>query len=124
MSISSKDKADLKAVHLDLALAFVHRWPDLFRVDFAAWLSANWTIWRAFRREADRVYARGRSHYSARTIIHWLRHETVLREAAGSEFKVNNNFTPDMARLYLCFYPERTGFFELRRPDGSAQRAA
>lgn len=106
-----------------IALQFVARWPDRFRADFSAWLSANWAIWLAFRAQADRVYASGRRHYSARTIVEWLRHETALRES-GVTFKLDGNMVPDMARLYLCFHPERAGFFELRRPDGSQQRAA
>jgi hypothetical protein len=111
---------DPKAV----ALAFIERWPSMFRPEFRAWLEANWTIWLAFKQEADRIWARGRRHYAARTIIEWLRHETALQEQPVAEFKINGNFVPDLARLYLVFHPERDGFFELRHHHESEARAA
>lgn len=106
-----------------VAKAYVYRWPEQFRSDFAGWLVQNWPIWKAFEREASRIYARGRSRYAARTIIEWLRHETALREV-GSEFKINDHYTPDLARLWLCHYPERAGFFEVRHHRNSMARAA
>ena len=83
----------------------------------------NWHIWLAFSREANRIYATGRRRYAARTIIEWLRHETALRER-NSEFKINDHFTPDLARLWLVFHPERAGFFETRHHANSMARAA
>lgn len=111
---------DPKAV----ALAFVARWPMKFRPDFAEWLESNWHLWVAFQREADRVYSHGRRHYSARTIVEWMRHETALAETAPADFKINGNYVPDFSRLYLSFYPEREGFFELRHIAESEARAA
>lgn len=95
------------------ATLFVESRPDLFRSEFKDWLLVNWHIWEGFKREANRVWDRHRDHYSARTIVHWLRHETALSEAGG-EFKVNNNYSPDLGRLWECFYPQRIGFFEKR----------
>lgn len=111
---------DPKAV----ALAFVARWPMKFRPDFGAWLELNWMLWLVFEKEANRVWNRGRRHYAARTIIEWLRHETALQEGPPSEFKINGNYVPDLARLYLVFHPERDGFFELRHIGDSEARAA
>lgn len=107
----------------DRAFAFLARWPHQFRTDFAEWLDANWHIWLAFSREANRIYATGRKRYAARTIIEWLRHETAIREASA-EFKINDHFTPDLARLWLAFHPERAGFFETRHLANSLARAA
>lgn len=84
-----------------------------FRPDFPAWLEANLSLWERFEDQANAVYGRGRRHYSARTIIEWMRHETSAREIDG-EFKINGNFVPDLARLYGLMYPERAGFFEMR----------
>lgn len=86
-----------------------------FRPDFLEWLEANFPIWERFEAEANRVYDNGRKHYSARTIIEWLRHETSAREVGG-EFKINGNFVPDLARLYSFMYPERD-IFETRGRD-------
>ena len=95
---------------------------DLFRDGFRAWLRDNRHIWLAFEREANRAWARGRRHYSARTIIEFLRHETALADN-GADFKINGNNVPDLARLYRLRHPERAGLFETRRLAGS-ERAA
>jgi len=93
-----------------------------FRNDFASWLAANPAIWDRFCAEADKVWSRGHRHWSARTIIEYLRHETALAEVGG-EFKVNNNYAPDMARLYADTFPDRAGLFETRLQH-NARRAA
>ena len=101
----------------DFVMAMVlKQTPWHFRAEFPKWLSENWGIWQRFEREASKVYAMGRPHYSARTLIEFLRHETNVREQE-SEFKVNNNIAPDLARLYVTLYPERTGFFDLRSSE-------
>lgn len=93
-----------------------------FRADFPDWLADNAHVWLAFEREADRVWSRGRRHYSARTIVEVLRHESALAEVGG-EWKINNNTAPDLARLYLLRNPSRAGFFEFRQMPGSARAA-
>ena len=88
---------------------------DHFRRDFLGWLSANYSVWLAFEREADRVWDRGRRHYSARTIGEYLRHESALRETQNEHgWKLSDWWWPDLARLYMLLHPERTGFFETR----------
>lgn len=94
-----------------------------FRPGFIAWLGDNLHVWIAFKREADRIWNRGRRHYSARTIIHYLRHETALQSNDDDDWKINNNVSPDLARLYLLLHPDRTDFFELRTQSNS-ERAA
>lgn len=106
----------------DEALAHVARLPLWFRDDFAGFLRSNWRVYLAFELEADKVWARGRRHYSARTIVEVLRHESALRET-GSEWKLNDWWTKDLARLWTAFHPERAGFFEFRNGQ-SAVRAA
>lgn len=96
--------------------------PDLFRKGFAAWLADNMHVWTAFEREADRVWSRGRRHYSARTIIEHLRHESALADN-DTAYKLNGNAVPDMARLYGLLHPDRAGLFETRVMPGS-ERAA
>ena len=96
--------------------------PELFRSGFAAWLADNLHVWRAFEREADRIWSRGRRHYSARTIVEVLRHESALAEVGG-EWKINGNVVPDLARLYGLAHPDRSGMFETRVMPG-AERVA
>lgn len=102
--------------------ALVRQHREQFLADFPAWLADNPHIFAAFSREADRVWSRGRRHYSARTIVEVLRHESALAEVGG-EWKINNNTAPDLARLYLLRNPSRAGFFEFRQMPGSARAA-
>lgn len=82
-----------------------------FRGDFPAWLEENGHVWRRFALEADKVRAR-RKHYSARTIVEVLRHESALSDS-DAHFKLNDHNTPDLARLYMLTH-DADGFFETR----------
>lgn len=106
----------------DPVLALVREHRDTFRPAFLMWIAENPHVWNAFEREANRIWRRGRRHYSARTILEVLRHESALAEICG-DFKLNNNAAPDLARLYRLRHPERAALFELRRMPGS-ERAA
>lgn len=97
--------------------------PYHFRPGFIEWLADNLHIWTRFEDQANAVYERGRRHYSARTIIHYLRHETMLREVSDADWKINNDISPDLARLYLILYPERGTFFELRESQQRREAA-
>ncbi|WP_331689550.1 hypothetical protein [Aquilutibacter rugosus] len=95
----------------------------LFTPAFTDWLIENWHVWQAFKRQADRVWNAGRRHYSARTIIEVMRHESLIADS-DAEFKINNKAAPDMARLYMVIYPDRHGFFEVRTQDSSERAKA
>jgi hypothetical protein len=89
--------------------------PSHFRKDFAEWLEKNSKIWDAFEAQANRIWDRGRTRYSARTIGEWLRHETAMREGPNEHgWKLNDHWWPDLGRLYMLAHPEREGFFERR----------
>lgn len=103
---------DLETVQRGVELVQAN--PDAFRPDFLQWLTWNPHIWTAFVAKADEVRARGRKHYSARTIVEVLRHESVLRESPLGQWKINDHAAPNLARLYILFRPEAYGFFELR----------
>lgn len=97
-----------------------------FSDGFQAWLIANWSIYLEFERQAHRVVAQKRKHYSARTIVEYIRHETLLAESGG-EFKINNNIVADLARLYGIRNPISVDLFEYRvtsthkKPFGSGK---
>lgn len=84
-----------------------------YRDDFSDWLLANGHIWSAFAAKAHQIWERGRRHYSARTIVEVLRHESTLAEIGG-EWKINGNYVPDLARLYQDTFPDRASLFETR----------
>lgn len=86
-----------------------------FRPDFCNWLSHNLPIYAEFERQALLIAAR-RDRYSARTIIEVIRHNSTIAEVSGA-WKINNNRTPDMARLFSLSHPEHEGFFQLRDSD-------
>lgn len=83
------------------------------KFDFDLWLEDNQHIWEAFEKQALLVSERGFKHYSARTIVHVLRHHSALTETSG-EWKINNNVSPYLARKFMQKYPQFKGFFETR----------
>lgn len=95
--------------------ALIQQYPKDFRNDFAGWLAANQPIYAEFERQAKQIASR-RNRYSARTIAEVIRHNSQLSEV-GSEWKINNNRVPDMARLFSLKHPQYAGFFQLRNSD-------
>ena len=87
--------------------------PDVFPDDFVEFLRANPHVWWAFVREAFAARAKRRRHYSARAIIHDLRHNSSVCEV-GDGWKLNNNHTPYLARLFDLRFPGLAGMWSLR----------
>ena len=92
------------------ALTFRDPYPD----GFWLWLPKNRHIYRAFERRALQMARTGRKRYSARTITETIRWQTDLADSETT-FKINDHYTPGMARLWMnthgATYP---GFFRLR----------
>lgn len=86
---------------------------DQFTPVFMAYLPENLHVYDAFEREAMRVVRRGFKHYSARTIIEVLRHNSALAESGGP-WKLNDHATPYLARLFALINPAFAGLFEFR----------
>ena len=86
---------------------------DAFTPRFLAYLPENLHVFAAFEREALRVVAKGFDHYSARTIIEVLRHNSALAERGG-RWKLDDWNTPYLARLFALVHPEHAGLFEYR----------
>jgi len=104
-------------------VTLVQRNPDHFSDDFGDWLEDNVHIWKAFEREALEIHNRGQQHYSARTIVEFLRHHSAIRERGGM-WKINNDSVPYLARLFVLLYPEANRLFEFRKVNPrNAQRA-
>jgi hypothetical protein len=95
-------------------LFVMHTHADRFTDDFRGYLPENLHVFDAFEREALRVVQRGRTHYSARTIIEVLRHNSALTEQGG-EFKLSDWHTPYLARLFALMHPAHEHLFEFRR---------
>lgn len=103
------------------AVVLAQRNAEKFTPEFLAYLPPNRHVWVAFEREALRVVARGFQHYSARTIIEVLRHNSALAEAGGP-WKLNDHFTPGLARLFALSHPEHADLFEFRQVKAGNHR--
>ena len=94
---------------------------DGFPVGFWHWLRQNEHIYSAFKCLAFQMALSGRTRYSARTIVENIRWKTDLRDS-DKTFKINNIYTPGMARLFMSEYGEKyPGFFQLRDSLGRDQ---
>jgi len=83
------------------------------KFDFFDWLEDNHHIWEAFEKQALLVSQKGFKHYSARTIVEFMRHHTAISEN-GDLWKINDHATPHLARLFMKVHPQYQGFFEVR----------
>jgi hypothetical protein len=94
----------------------LHQYTAFFRDGFLAWLDDNEAIYRQFEQQAFMAINAGRTRFSARTIIHELRDRTEAREiGAWSQYKINNNHSPDLARVFVILHPQYLAFWEYRR---------
>lgn len=82
-------------------------------LEFKLYDDENPEIWRLFEKYALEAVASGRPRFSARTIIHRLRWDTLV-SGTGKEYKIWNDFSVYLARKFLLKYPERPTFFSLR----------
>lgn len=109
------DTTDLEYEKKLLVQKFMSEHPQFFRKSWD-WFDGNWHIVEAFEESALELITIGREHYSARTIVEVLVHESVLKEVEG-RFKIGNDNAPDLARVFVVLHPEHVDFWEYRRPD-------
>ena len=98
---------------MDHVLDILDEHASLFSGEFMDWLPDNVHVWDAFCHEAFAVRRAGYTHYSARTIIHFLRHHSAVAEKGGV-WKINNNHSPYLARLFDLRYPDAAGLWQYR----------
>lgn len=96
-------------------LALIDSSEEEFPDEFIHWLPDNLHVWNAFVFQAFKVVNRGFKHYSARTIIHVLRHHSMISEVPEGAWKINDHHSPWFARLFDLRYPEHKGLWEFRR---------
>lgn len=90
------------------------KYPDRFWL----WYQDNQHVYDAFRKAALRMAMSGRKRYSARTIAEVIRWNTEIQDS-DVVFKINNNYVPGLARLFMWKYGELyPGFFKLRNQQG------
>lgn len=96
--------------HPALDMAEQCKYPD----GFWPWFYKNQNVWNAFRIRAIRMALMGRKRYSARTIIENVRWDTEIKDS-DVHFRINDHYTPGLARLFMHKYGKRwPKFFDLR----------
>ena len=66
-----------------------------------------------FEKLAFRVARGGFDRYSADAILHRIRWHFQM-EKKETDFRANNNWTPELARWFIARNPHMSNFFELR----------
>lgn len=92
--------------------------------EFCDWLADNFHVWEAFVEEADKVLAAGHTRYSHQTIIYYLRHNNAVSEVSTAGWKLNNNATPYLGRLFALVYQDYYDFFTFRETKWKSTGAA
>lgn len=100
---------------IEVFTKFIDANPRFFKKE-KDWFIMNWHIVEAFETVALKLISMNRTHYSARTIVEVLVHQSVLKEING-KFKIGNDNAPDLARVFVVLHPEYVDFWEYRRPD-------
>jgi phosphoribosylanthranilate isomerase len=98
---------------MTIELRIVQAHSDVFPEDFVEYLRDNLHVWRAFVRETFKVRAKRFKHHSSKAIVHDMRHNSSVVEV-GSGWKLNNNHTPYLARLFDLRFPGLAGMWEFR----------
>ena len=80
---------------------------------FLAYHQENPHIWEMFERFALQAIKSGQTRLSADLIIQRLRWETML-SAIKDNYKINDHYSADYARLFMEKHPQYNGFFALR----------
>ena len=93
---------------------FVAMYASDYPDGFFQWLQDNNHIWLAFEKLALQMAGK-RERYSARTIVEVMRWNTDIREK-DITFKLSNNMTPGMARLWMMKHGKQyPKFFSLHQ---------
>jgi len=111
-------KVEVRSAYLrnELKRHFEH-----FTEQFISEMPGNLHVFDEVLREIIKLKNAGQEHYSMRTIIEVLRHESAIH-ANDEHFKINNNIAPPLARLVMLMFPELDGFFAVR--EAPARSAA
>jgi hypothetical protein len=81
---------------------------------FKTFHASNPEVWRLFQKFAFDIMARGLDSYSAYAIVERIRWHVSV-ETRGDSVKINNDFRPYYARMFVAKFPEHAGLFATRR---------
>lgn len=89
---------------------------------FREFHASNPRVYELFVKFTLQVVRAGRKRYGAFAILNRIRWHVEI-ETRGDEFKVNNNWSPFYARLFMQDHPQHDGFFETRASEADAMEA-
>lgn len=107
--------SSLGGTKADRALQRLQRWRR-FHTD-------NPHVYATFSRFTTEAIARGRTSFGARMVWERMRWFSMF-ETTDPDWKLNNDYAPFYARLFLADHPQHSGLFELRGYDQLDDRAA
>ena len=84
------------------------------RLRYDDFIAGRSDVWDWFCEFAFQAHDIGKERFSARTIVHRIRWEVMLQGRDDQGFKINNDWSPFLARDFMRLYPECDGLFELR----------
>lgn len=76
---------------------------------FKEYHGENPQIYAEFKKIAIGLIKRNNKHIGARNVIEVIRYHTLI--SGNDQFKVNNNYSADYARLFEKDFPEYEGIF-------------
>lgn len=82
----------------------------------------NPRVYELFREFTLQAIGAGRKRYGAFAILNRIRWHVEI-ETRGDEFRINNNWSPFYARLFMLDHPQHDGFFETRLSKADAMGA-
>jgi hypothetical protein len=87
-----------------------------FKADFDTYISQpeNLALLFEFVQCAKRI-RNTHTHYGSKAIFEDLRWHHTKASDSSTEFKINNNYTADLARVAVRLFPELEEFFKLRK---------
>lgn len=87
-----------------------------FKEDFDVYIAqpGNMKLLFKFIDCAERI-RKTHTHYGSKAIFEELRWHHAKAVDSSCEFKINNNYTADLARVTVRLFPELEEFFKLRR---------
>ncbi len=91
--------------------------------EFKKFHAENPHIWEMFVKYTKDLTDAGLQHYSARGVMHRVRWEAGIK-SSSDPFKINNDFTPYYARLFMREFPKHDGFFKTRELISKTRMAA
>ena len=122
MEANEEQISTLKKRYIDDIERIFNEYPETFDglkegviEKFRDWYPSNMHVIDAFEKEAFYLLTRGRrERYSIYTIREKLRWDSLVSES-GQDYKLNNNYSPFIARILMFLNSDMDGMFSTRR---------